>query len=660
MPELDKDIEKDKAEFLKDVEARRQKHLMMNFHYLMYKGIQLINNSFSKETIESLGLQINVPRTFMTIEAIRPDLTRRPLDIEVTYRNKKERQNSLKATSMLKGEWKRSGANFDKAEAEFYALILGTGYLLKYWEEDKVEGDVFDGYDKESKVKYKKGTTTRYEGMKVKSLNPWNTFPDRKARCSRPGRADSPRHMWVYSLWDLDDWLENCKIKGWKTDGVEAGGYIEEFDSVRRYIDAIYTKGSSVFLQTRDNGQVLPTNTVSNLPKMDTDNMVMVVEKFRGKDYTVYSGKNWTRNHKGPNPHPDKEIQIYTIKDYDVPDEFDGIGEAEALRWQAYEENKIHNLAYLQVILNTVKKYAIIPELLVDPTEVKMSNPLKPIRLKYMNGTKIGDAVQVLNQTSSKDYPQEFLTEVKNIGQSTTGMSDYNIGASQSQTDTLGEAKLMSGAGNKRIIQKIWGMEQRDLIPLLKSWLSDIPQFYTEEMDLLLNDGEDFNVKYIPYSRDINDNATFVADYAVKNGVMDAITVEEVFLKLGYQEVVFVSDLMGGYDLEIKTSNAYEEKLETIDQYNKAIAAARQDNVDAVAVGQSPPWDLTKLTEELLRQFSDIISNVDDYKNPVQPAMPGMPAQPGQALPGQQPEQAATPILAAEPAPPTIPASPTI
>ena len=649
-------VEKDKVEFLKDLAARKEKHAMMNFHYMMYKGVQMINNSYSKETVESLGLQINVPRTFMTIEAIRPDLTRRPLEIEVTYRNKKERKNSQKATSMLKGEWKRSGANFEKADAEWYALVLGTGHLLKYWCKKVFKGPVFKGYKTDGSIEYEEGETVKYEGEKIKSLNPWNVIPDRKARTYKSGRAESPRHIWLYSIWDLDEWNKYCDEQGWKKDGNKAGGHIEELDKVRRVMDALYTKGPNVFVNTRDDSGKSVRNQVI-LPELDTDNMTMVVEKYTGGEYTVYSGADWFENKKGPNHFPDKEIPIFAIKDYDIPDELDGIGEPEVIRWQAYEENKLHNLAYLQVLMNTVKRYAVIPELLVDPTDVKMNNPLKAIRLKNMKGISVNDAIQVLNQASSNDYPSNFLAEVKDIGQSASGMSDYNVGANQSQADTLGEAKMMAGAGNKRVIQKIWGMEQRDLIPLLSSWLSDIPQFYTEELDFLLNDGEDFDVKYLPYSRDINENATFIADYAVKNGVMDAKTVEDVFLKLGYQEVVFVSDLLGGYDLEIKTSNAYEEKLETIQQFDKAIAAARQDNVDAVAQMKPAPWNITKLTEELLRQFSDIITNVDDYKNPEQPAvvpgMSGMPGMTGMPAPGQMPE-----MPAAQPAPVPQPAQP--
>ena len=207
----------------------------------------------------------------------------------------------------------------------------------------------------------------------------------------------------------------------------------------------------------------------------------MVVEKYTKKGWTMYAGANWTEVDSTKNL--TSNIPITALKDYDIPGELEGIGESEVLRWQQYEENRIHNLSYLQVLINTVQRYAIIPDKLKDPTQLKANNPLRFIELKDAPGVRVNDVVQPVNQANSNSYPKEFLAEVKNIGQSATGMSDYNIGASESQVSTLGEAQLITGAGNKRVKQKIKTMEDRGLTPILENWLVSIPQLYTKELD---------------------------------------------------------------------------------------------------------------------------------------------------------------------------------
>ena len=126
-------IDQKRLEFRKDVEARRSWHKRCNYHYLSYKGISLLNHSYSKEILENLGLQIHVPRTFMTIEAIRPDLDR-PLDISAKWRNKTEKEQAEKAGQMLRGEWRRSKSDKEKAKSQFDALLFGSGYLLNYYD----------------------------------------------------------------------------------------------------------------------------------------------------------------------------------------------------------------------------------------------------------------------------------------------------------------------------------------------------------------------------------------------------------------------------------------------------------------------------------------------------------------------------------------------
>lgn len=631
-----------REEFLKDVQAAEVRHRMMNFHYLQYKGILSMNSIYGKDYMETIGLMVNVPRTFMTIESIRPQLIDKKLDITAKAWNKKSQPYQSKARDTLLGEWVRSKARFAKSDAETDALIFGTGYLLSKYCDDTIETDIFDGYDKDGKPKTKPGTLTRYQGMKAIHLNPYHVFRDRNATTNEPGQSGSWGHTYLYSIWDFDTWKEICEDKGFDVEGMECGGYMREFDKVRRRIDTIYAQAQ---IETSNaQGHTLTQTNATEFEAPDWENSIMVVERFEPDEYSVCSGANWTVNYKGRNPNPDKTIPISVFRDYHIPGEFEGIGEPEAIRWQQYEENKIHNLSYLQTLMNTVQRYGIVPQLLKDPTQAKSNNPLKPILLKYFKGVKISDAIQPLNQGKGTQYPGEFLKEVKAIGQAVTGIADGMIGGSKMLTETATEANLLQNATLARINRKINEMEDRSLIPLLELWLACIPHYYSEELDMLITDGEDYYTKFIPYTRQYNDNPKVVADYAVREGVTanEIKTIEDVFEAKGYKNVVFVSDIINSFKLEIKTVTAQADKTEMIKELREVILDMTNANKLLVELGQQPKYDVSKLYMDLLRQFPDIIDNPEDYILPEAPE-PVAPQQPEVGMPGMEEQMIAPP-----------------
>lgn len=634
--------ERVKQDFAKDLEHRRYQHRKNNFHYLQYKGILWLNSIYGADYMKSIGLQVHIPRTFMTIESIRPYLSGRPLEIDVQGSNRKEYENSKKAMNTLKAEWKRSGADYQKADAEFYALIFGTGFLLSKFEHEVEQMPLYDGVNEEDgKIKWKDGDFTRYQGMKLKSLNPYNVFPDHTATTE-----EEWGHCFVYSLWDYARFEQYCKNQGFNTDGLDKGGHLEEFDVVRRRIDMIYG-GSNVNLTTRDNGQVVTGNL--QVPELDMENKIMVVERFSNDEYAILAGANWTIVHRDKNPDPDKIIPIKPIRDYRVPDEFDGIGEAEVMRWQQYEENKVHNLTYMATLMSTIQRYGVIEEMLEDPTEASFNNPLKWIRMKNVPGADINKAMMPLNKQSANDVPLKFLQVIDQVRQEATGVSAYLTSSPDSQVNTLGEANIMRAAGLERIKEKIFNIEERDIAPILLHWLVCIPQYYTEEMDFLLNDGQDFYVRYVPYDRQFNTDITTVAALSVEYGIHGARTIEEVFIKMGYKDVVFVSDIIGGYNIVIKTATGIGDREKTVTQLNTLLKSWSEINK---AVGYQA-YDLVKLGADIGRQFPDVIKNVEEYKlPPPQQVVPGQV--PGQQVPGQMPGGAVPTNVTPGAVPPTL------
>ncbi len=617
-------------EFFKDVQAAEIRHRMMNYHYLQYKGILYLNRVYGQEYLKTIGLQVNVPRTFMTIESIRPQLIDKQLDIGVQSWNKKSQPYQAKARDMLLGEWSRSKAKWVKADAQTDALTFGTGYAISKYVDDTIDTDILDGYDDDGKPLTVPGKLTRYQGMKLVYLNPYTVFRDRNATTHEPGNSGSWGHCYVYSIWDFDAWKEKCEKEGFDTEGMEKGGYLREFDEVRRKIDTIYAY--SEFRNRDDNGQIV-TSTDGELHSPDWGNSIMVVERFEEQSYSICSGANWTVNYKNKNNDPDKIIPIHVFKDYSVPGEFEGIGEPEVLRWQQYQENKVHNLGYLQVLQSAVQRFGVVKELLVDPTEAKMNNPLKPIYLKYVPNASINNAIQPLNQGKGTQYPRDFLSEIKSIGQSATGITDGMIGASKMITDTATEASILQNASLARINRKIHEMEDRDLIPALEHWLCCIAYYYSDELDLLITDGEDYYAKFIPFTRDYNDNAKIVAEYAAKEGMLEGTTtVEEVYLKKGYKNVVFVSDIINNFKISIKTATSEADQKEIIREFREVILDMDTANKVLMEMGQPARYDTAELRKDLLRQFPKIIENPDNYilepqpiiQSPIQAGVPPM------------------------------------
>lgn len=599
-------IEQFKTEFFKDVNARKTQHRKMNYHYLMYKGILWLNSIYGEDYLRTVGLQAFVPRTFMTIEAVRSRLTGRPLDIAAKGVTRKQRANAQKAVRMLQTEWYRSGADWEKADSEFYALLLGNGYLLSRFTDEHKMMPVYSGTDKDGKINYEDKDFQKYKGMKLKSLNPWHVFPDHRAR----GEHDW-RHCYIYSLWDFDVWMDYCKENDFKIEGVEKGGHIEEYDAIRRQVDVLYG-ASNVELKTRVNGQLVSQPLEHEA--IDTSNMIMVVERFEDEQYSVASGNNWTLNYRGNNPDPDKIIPIKVIRDYHVPDEFDGIGEAEVIRWQQYEENKVHNLAYMSTLMSTIQRYGIIEDYLVDPTDASFNNPLKWIKMKNIpGGNDINKAMVPLNQKNSNDVPTRFLDIINKIRQESTGVSSYMTSSPDKGVDTLGEAKLIQQGGMEIINHKIYQIEERDLTAILKHWLVCIPQYYLEQMDIMLEDDTEEDIKYLPFDREFNLDVPTIAKLSVENGVSGATTVEEVFLKQGYKDVVFVSDLIGGYDISIKTINGITDREKEFNQFKIAIDLCISVNNQNKTIGLPPTYDIGKLTDEALRLFPDIIKTVEEF-----------------------------------------------
>lgn len=642
-----------KEEWQRDRDFRvNNVHPKMNYHYLQYKGILAINQAYGNDFKKSIGLQVSVPRTFMTIEAIKPSLSGRPLDIDAEANKKEAEAYEKKAKYTLKGEWRRSKSDWAKADAMTDALIFGTGWLISRF----IDDEIVNTYERDDgeKVETVSEIMTRYKGMKAFRLDPYHVFPDRHATTDMPYESGSWQRCWVYSLWDYDVWQDVCEEMGYNTDGMEKGGDIYDFGRVRRTIDTLYTDVLSDINTRQDDGTLVTPGTETTVEDLDTTNMIAVVECFEEERYSVFSGANWTTNTMEEGVSRDQRIPVHALRDYVVPGEFEGIGEPEVLRWQQYEENKIHNLSYMQILTSTVQRYAVVEELLKDPTEARSSNPFKPIRLKYRPGIAINQVVQPMNQGKGTQYPQQFLQEVKNIGQSATGITDFFIGANEATTDTATEANRLASATTERIRQKIYEMEERDLTRVLQYWLVNIPYLYDDELDLKIHGEDDkFFVKFLPMDSDNDEDTGLIAEYSTQLGIPvvspDGVKIKsltELFKNAGYEDVVFIDEITNQFDITIKTATAAGDKVEKIKELRQVLTELSAINQHNVAVGLPPEFKVDLIGKELLKQFDDIIKNVDDYvySDVERAEISGAMQTPPEAIPTQEPTAPQLPI----------------
>lgn len=684
-----------------------KRHRVYDFAYLNYRSILTLNAFFGKSYLDVFGHQAFVPLTFQTIAAIKSPMNNRKIEFVVKSRSRKNEKREKYVQRMDNIEWQRSNAEVQLAEATHYALLLGEGYLLNEYVCEKVlrhfvktevekpdlsEGEpAGDDYDEEDddgvdKLEWEEKTITKYEGMRPRSVSPWHVF-------TRPGSTcDADRgHVYIYVPTEVNALREFVIGKGWmtkeKAEQVIIARPFKRFDSVRDTIDAIFDEPITPF--TRGDHQTsdarASATSVGNAAKSapDTCGVIMRFEedyfemRVDGLDETIY---------KDFNAYPHKEIPIITIFDDKIPGEFAGIGEAEKIRWQQIEENRVHNYALNMTLLSIVQRYAINTAYLEDETEANFNNPFRPIRLKKgMPGVRVDQAIQALPMPDLKRSPLEMSKIIQETAQKTTGASDFLTSASNSKADTATESNNLVAATTSRIREKAREIDQDALPRLIKQWHPCYPAMYDSLLEFRLTGDKSFSI-LIPGDRaDMNNDheeikkaadeldvmlpegwksgeGTNESPYKIADGAdgKPKVTLSDVYRLAGYDLVMFSDDFTGEYDVETKVTDIELDANQTINSYLKALKVMADLNTMLANSGDPRRLDVYKLATEALRQFPQI-RNVEDYemKGNESPMIPqtgqapveGDPAAPGGAAPGVKPRPLPFPKAAASAAP---------
>jgi len=661
--------EKNTDVFADDWGISRQ-HMVSNYHpkwnlfYLNYRSVLTANAMFGEDYLRAFGLQVFVPRTFQTIESLKAQLNARRTEIKNESGSLRNKGRVDAVNSLDNVEWKRSGAEQVKNYAMSDALLFGIGYIFNpfvydsevrhYVETPESENtepqDPEDGKPQNDKttiigkLKWIEKEVTLYRGMKPCALNPYYVFTNPLAT-----NDDDKGWQYVYTPWNVAALRKFVVAKGWLTEEEAktriTEGACEQFDAVRNTIDKMYgstTVNNSNSPHTRRDGEA---NSWSySPPSRRLPGTRGVIERFESDYYEVRLDGDTQPLYKDFNIYPHKEIPIIAAYDYKDPHEYIGIGEAEVIRHQQVEENRIHNYTLGTLLMTTVQRYAINSSLLEDETDASFANPFKPIRLKQLPGNTVSNAIMPLPQPDVKQTPFMLMGMVKETLQTVTGATDFISGANKGSTDTATESQNLLNASNSRIREKARQFDDIVVPRVIKQWHACYPIFYDTEMEFWLTGDKIFQV-YLPLDRSkANEDAALINEAKAKLNA-EGDTLEQVYINKGYDRVWFLSDLTGDWITTTSVTDLDLDQNKNIDSYTKVLKT--MGDINALAAqnpAETQRFDTFKFGKELIRNFK-MIKNPDEYITGQAPSGVPMPELP---MPGTPP----LPLQGAQPAMP--------
>lgn len=605
-------------------------HRRWDYGYLNYKSILTYNNVLGKDYMDAFGMQVFVPRTYQTVEAIKSQINSRKTEFVVKAgsgpKGFRDRERAQYFETMDNIEWRRSKGEHQKQLATHNALVFGNGYLLNLFVDD-VRSQHFpiiaDSTEKRpdsaltseedtpaidtntpSDMEWEEKDVTKYRGMKAVSENPYYIFTDPYAK------DDQWEYAYRYNIGTVDRIRQYVVARGWLTPAEAVTKVtpcqVERFDAIKDTVDSFfdqpvtkYTRGDSAQQTSRT------TDVSSDVHRGGEFNAL--IERYEDDYYEVRlaSDPNTTL-FKDWNVYPHKEIPIIVLKDNPQPDEACGIGEPELIRWQQVEENKLHNLLMQAVMLAVVQRYAINSNILEDETDIQSYNPFKPIRLKSLPGVSVAQAVMPLPQPEVKQSPFQLLEQVKQISQATSGASDFIVSANTSIADTATESQNLLAATTMRIKEKARFIEEVSLVKLVEQWHPCFYFFYDAEMDFELT-GEDSFIRWIPFDRKAADENLDMIAKAKEEMNSEGETLTEVYQNAGYKQVVFLSDMEGGsFFAEAKVTDMDLDRQKTFDDGLKMMKVMNETNISAKEIGDPRRFDIFKMATDVLANMTTV------------------------------------------------------
>lgn len=582
----------------------RKQHKIMDYSYLSYKGTMLYSEINRKRRNNGYGIYVNVPRTFATIEGIRKNfnINRLTVDIEKVNNLKDGQtiQNRHKVKSFLNYDLDRSNTRDQIKSAGFDKLLYGNGFLYSFLlnrgnKYGKIIGEIDENTGR-VKSSLSDKVENKYYGMVARRVSPYSVFPD-------PDGV----HL------DVDNNLDRlcsfvcirtCKHianfrRDWKgvipdkiLDEVTPGGQdMTNYEAIKDSVDFLFD-----YENMNQHGTIADFAN-SGIVSRDFNKADYVEERlWLGEDFlVVQAGAGGKICLVSPNPNPEKRYALEKLDDISIPGEFWAMGEPYIMRYQQIEENRIHNSVLDLLHFSVSGMLGINANYLEDPYDTEIY-PGKVWKFKAIPGVSINDVMSNFQASPAAIGPAlRFMQEVKQIGQQTTSITDFVMGASKSIADTATEANKLAGASDLTIVDKIREMVSGAMVNICKNWLAQYPIVYEGEKIEKAGSGQEIYF--------VGKKKSKVSEAEVKK-----------ILDKGYEpeDIIFLDDLdISNPKLKI-VGEIEVSKDAKFRQFIAAINFANSVNKTAFETNDPRRIDSIKMGQEALAMF-DVISDPSEY-----------------------------------------------
>lgn len=596
-------------------EKLANQRLIMDYSYLSYKGIITYNEINRKRRKNGYGLTVNVPRIFSTIEGIRKNININQLKLDIEEQPGIDVLQKYKIRSLLNYDLGRSGTRDQVKKAGFNKLLFGNGFLYSFLMDRKSKaGKIIGKIDENTgrvKVETEKEPSSRYYGMVARSISPYSVFPDPNGTHHDVDNVID--RMCAYTCIRNVKHIADFK-RDWRgiipeklLDKVQPGGKdMSNYEAVRETIDYIFNeemiKSSSTVQDVINNSKISATYN---------SNEFVEERLWLGEDFMILqAGKDLPFLLVSCNANPDKRCALEKMDDVSVPGEYWSMGEPYIMRYQAIEENRIHNSILDLIHFSVSGMLGINTQYLEDPTDLDIY-PAKVWKIKAIPGVGINDVMQNFQSSPIAIGPAlKFMQEVKATGQQATSITDFVMGASKSIAETATESNRLSGASDLTIVDKIREMVSGPLINIARNWLAQYPIVYANEKIKMAYNGNSIyfigkkkeNVTEAELTEIMNkgfeaEDIVFMDDLDVSNPKLKVIGDIEISKEVKFRQWVSAIDFAKSVN-EIAFNTGDDRRLDTIQMGVDAMGNfdVISDPQSYVMTGQQTKLDQIKAT----------------------------------------------------------------
>lgn len=468
---------------------------IMDASYLAYKSIMTYDEINRKRRSNGYGLSVYVPRTFATIEGVRKNFNINQLGFDLENQPGVDVIQKYKIRQFVNYDFNRSGTKKQIKDAMFDKLVYGNGFLYSFLIDRKSQDTFVKGKinNKTGRVEIGVGKEdkSRYYGMVARRISPYAIFPDPNGT-----HFDVDNHIdrmcnycCIRTVKHIADFKRDWKgiIPKELLSKVQPGGKdMNNYEAVKDTFDYIFN--AEMIGDQRSVGRVISKSGISS----SYNNAEFVEERlWLGEDFLILqAGAGLPFLMVSCNPNPEKRYAIEKLNDVEIPGEFWAMGEPYLLRYQQIEENRVHNSVLDLVQFNVSQMLGVNAQYLEDPEDLDLY-PGKVWKFKALPGIKISDAIQSFQTSPAAIVPAlRFMQEVKQIGQQTTSITDFVMGASKAITETATESNKLANASDLTIVDKIRETVSGPMTNIIKNWFAQYPVVYKGEKIEMANNGQ--------------------------------------------------------------------------------------------------------------------------------------------------------------------------